>query len=113
MDTRTDITLVKVDKYGRPLEKSKDYSLKRFLDDIKSGKAELRFKVGISEEGENGEVKWITPNHIWIIYTDRQYRRRYGWFSEVTYYRGSTNRNYKEINELFGYHIIDTLNTYL
>lgn len=113
MDTTTDIKLIKVDEYGNPLESGKEYSLKSFLDDIKSDKAELRFAIGICEEDKDGKPKWISPNKIWVICIENIYNCKYGWHWEKTYYMGKTERNYKEINALLGYCAIDSLNTYL
>ena len=55
MDTTTDINLIKVDKYGRPLEDKRNYLLTSFLYDIKRNLAELRFAVGICNKLKNGE----------------------------------------------------------
>lgn len=113
MDTTTDITLIKVDEYAYPVEVNKTYSLKSFLDDIKADKVELKFSVGLCEEDENGETKWIFPNKIWIISTERLYSRERGWHWEEVCYMGKTKRNYKEINDLLGYNAITNHNTYL
>lgn len=114
MDTQTDITLIKVDEYSNPVEDNKEYSLKSFLNDIKSDKAELRFKIGICEEGENGEPKWVFPNKIWVIEREYVYSRKWSCYHwENVYYMGKTKRNYKEINDLLGYHAITNYNTYL
>lgn len=113
MDTATDIQLIKVDTNRRPLESGRTYSLRSMLPDIKSGKAEVRFKYGISEEDKDGGTKWIQENGIWVIYTRKAYSRKYGMYNERVCYFGHTKRNYKEVNDLFGCRIIDTMNTYL
>lgn len=113
MDTTTDIRLIKVDEYGNPMNVDNAYSLTSFLDDIKSGKADLRFSIGLCEKDEKGETKWISPNKIWVIYEGKTYTRQYGWVNNSVYYKGLTKRNYKEINALLGYCAIDSHNTYL
>lgn len=115
MDTMTDINLIKVDKYGNPIEeyKGKTYSLKSFLYDIKRDTADLRLSIGICEEDESGELKWIQPNKIWVICLKHVYSHERGWHNEKVYYMGETQRNYKEINELLGYWGITSYNTYL
>lgn len=109
----TDITLIKVDKYGNPIEDNKEYSLKSFLNDIKSDKVQIRLALGLCEEGENGQPKWIYPNKVWIIGKEYVYSREYGRHWEKVYYMGRTTQNYKEINEYLGYCALDNYNIYL
>lgn len=113
MDTTTDINLIKVDKYGRPLEDKRNYLLTSFLYDIKRNLAELRFAVGICNKLENGESEWVQPNRVWVICIEHCYSKELGWHNEKVYYMGETKRDYKEINELLGYCAIDSYNTYL
>lgn len=113
MDTTTDINLIKVDKYGRPLEDKRNYLLTSFLYDIKRNLAELRFAVGICNKLKNGESEWVQPNRVWVICIEHCYSKELGWHNEKVYYMGGTKRDYKEINELLGYCAIDSYNTYL
>ena len=114
MDTTTDITLIKVDQYGYPAEENKEYSLKSFLNDIKSDKVDLKFAVGMCEKDENGEPKWIHQNKVWIVGKEYVYSHEYRCYHwEEVCYMGATKRNYKEINGLLGYNAITNYNTYL
>jgi len=114
MDTQTDITLIKVDQYGYPIEVNKEYSLKSFLNELKSDKVDLRFTIGICNKRENDEPEWIYPNKVWIIGKEYVYSHEYKCYHwEEVCYMGTTKRNYKEINDLLGYNAITNHNTYL